>query len=144
MTVKRIKEQQKYQQSGGPTEIYSDFVQSFFPHPTTGNISRRVNVDSVKMGLRNLILTNKYERLKNPSFGTNIRRHLFELFTETTASDLENDIRDAIENYEPRVRIIELNVIPNEDQNQMTVNLLFSVITNQEPQNLELTLFRVR
>jgi phage baseplate assembly protein W len=144
MAVKRIIEEQKYQQTGGTSEIYSDFTQSFFPHPTTGNISRKVNVDSVKMGLRNLILTNKYERLKNPSFGTNIRRHLFELFTETTASDLENDIRDAIENYEPRVRIIELNVIPNEDQNQMTVNLLFSVITNQEPQNLELTLFRVR
>lgn len=144
MAVKRIVEQQKYQLTGGSSEIYSDFVQSFFPHPTTGNISRRVNVDAVKMSLRNLILTNKYERLKNPTFGTDIRRHLFELFTESVADNLENDIRRAIENYEPRVRILELNVTPNEDQNQMTVNLLFSVITAQEPQQLELTLFRVR
>jgi phage baseplate assembly protein W len=144
MAVKRILEQQKYQQSGGPSEIYSDFNHTFLPHPTTGNISRKVDVDSVKMALRNLILTNKYERLKNPTFGSNIRRHLFDLFTETVASDMESDIREIIENNEPRIRILQLDVIPNEDQNQMNINLMFSVITNQEPQNLELTLFRVR
>ena len=144
MAVRRIIEQQKYQQTGGATEVYSDFLQSFLPHPTTGNITRKVDVESVKMAIRNLLLTNKYERLKNPTFGTNIRRHLFDLFTETVADDLKNDIRIAIENNEPRVRIIELNVTPNEDQNQMLVSLLFSVITNQEPQELELTLYRVR
>ena len=144
MSVKRILDQQKYKLAGGQAEPYSDFAQSFFPHPTTGNISRKVNVDSVKMALRNLLLTNKYERLKNPTFGSNIRRYLFDSFSPTTSKYIEEDIRSAIENNEPRVRILELNVKQNEDNNALEIDLQFSVITNPEPQNLELTLYRVR
>jgi len=144
MAIKRILERQKFQQGGGPSEIYSDFLHTFLPHPATGQISRKTNVDAVKMSIRNLVLTDKYERLKNPRIGANIRRHLFELFTPMTAEYLKNDIRQTIEQNEPRARILQLNVTPNEDQNEMRVNLLFSIVTSQEPQQLELTLYRVR
>jgi phage baseplate assembly protein W len=144
MAIKRVLERQKFQQGGGPSEIYSDFLHTFLPHPATGQISRKTNVDAVKMSIRNLVLTDKYERLKNPRIGANIRRHLFELFTPMTAEYLKNDIRQTIEQNEPRARILQLNVTPNEDQNEMRVNLLFSIVTSQEPQQLELTLYRVR
>lgn len=144
MAIKRVIEQQKYQQQGKPSEVYSDFLQSFLPHPTTGNITRRTDVSSVKMALRNLMLTNKYERLKNPDFGTNIRNYLFELASDGTNTVLKDQIEIAIENYEPRVRILDLQVNLNPDQNSVLINLIFSVITNQEPQNLEITLYRVR
>jgi phage baseplate assembly protein W len=144
MAIKRILERQKFQQGGGPSEIYSDFLHTFLPHPATGQISRKTNVDAVKMSIRNLILTDKYERLKNPRIGSNIRRHLFELFTPMTAEYLKSDIQQTIEQSEPRARILQLDVTPNEDQNEMRVNLLFSIVTSQEPQQLELTLYRVR
>lgn len=144
MSARRATKFDEFKQGGAESDIYSDFDSAFLPHPFSGQIARRTDVDSVKMALRNLILTNKYERLRNPEFGGNIRRYLFETFTETTGPEIEEEIRSLIRNYEPRVQIVELIVTPLEDQNAMSVRLVFKTNMIQDNQNLDITLYRVR
>lgn len=144
MGARLAEKNDKYLQSGAENEIYSDFLHTFIPHPNTGQITRKTNVDSVKMSLRNLLLTNKYERLRNPRFGGNIRRWLFEQFIPTTYIEIENEIRTMVENYEPRVNLIDVIVTPNEEQNMIAVDITFNVITSANIEKLELSLYRIR
>lgn len=144
MSARKATQYEEFQQTGTNTDVYSDFDNSFLPHPFTGQITRRKNVDSVKMALRNLILTNKYERLRNPEFGGNVRRFLFETFSATTASEIEQHIKYLIRNYEPRIRPLEIKVTPDEDNNAMNIRIIFSTNLAQENQEVELTLYRVR
>lgn len=144
MSVKEVLERERFKKAGSETELYSDFLASFLPHPNSGSITRRVNVESVKMSIRNLLLTNKYERLRKPNFGTNIRRHLFDNFSPTIERRIEQDIRSAIDQHEPRVRILEIITTPNEERNQLTIRIDFAVAMVQQPQTIELTLYRVR
>lgn len=144
MSARKATQFDKYQQSTSSADVYSDFDNMFLPHPFTGQITRRANVESVKMSLRNLILTNKYERLRNPEFGGNIRRYLFENFVSTTASEIADEIKYLIRNYEPRVRLIDTKVTPDEDNNTMNIRITFATNLVQENQEVELTLYRVR
>jgi len=144
MSVKRILEQERYQKTGSESELYSDFLQSFLPHPNTGSITRKVNVDSVKMAIRNLLLTNKYERLRNPRYGANITRNLFENFSPSVVRRIKEDIESAVETFEPRVRVIDTKVTASEDENRLFVQIIFAVATVQEPQSVDITLYRVR
>lgn len=144
MGARKATKYEEFQQSGTNADVYSDFDSTFLPHPFTQQITRRTNVDSVKMALRNLILTNKYERLRNPDFGGNIRRYLFENFSETTASEIQEHIRNLIRNNEPRVRPITIRVVPNEEKQAINITIIFATSLVEENQEIELTLYRVR
>jgi len=144
MSARKVKDEDRYKQTGSNYQIYSDFDQSFLPHPFTGQITRRTNVDAVKMSIRNLILTNKYERLRNPEFGGNVRRYLFENFSTTIGGEIEDQIRSIITNYEPRARVLDVTVTSDENNNTLDVTIVFSVITSQNRQEINLTLYRVR
>lgn len=144
MSARKATKYEEYQQAGSVTEVFSDFDSTFLPHPFTGQITRRTNVDSVKMALRNLILTNKYERLRNPEFGGNVRRFLFETFTPTTATEIEDEIINLVRNNEPRVQLIEVRATPDEDNNAINIRIVFRTNLVQENQEVELKLYRVR
>ena len=144
MSARKATKYEEYQLSGSDVEVYSDFDSTFLPHPFTGQISRKTNVDSIKTALRNLILTNKYERLRNPEFGSNLRRYLFENFTDSTAYEIQDHIKFLISNYEPRIRPLEINVSTDEDNNAINIRIIFATILTEEPQEVELTLYRVR
>jgi len=144
MSARKATKYEEFQQTADLTDVYSDFDAIFLPHPFTGQITRRKNVDAVKMALRNLILTNKYERLRNPDFGGNIRRYLFETFSENTAPEIEDEIKYLVRTYEPRVQLIETKVTPDEDNNAMNIRILFRTNLVRENQEVELTLYRVR
>lgn len=144
MSARKVKDEDRYKQTGSDYQIYSDFDQSFLPHPFTGQITRRTNVDAVKMSIRNLILTNKYERLRNPEFGGNVRRYLFENFSTTVGGEIEDQVRSIITSYEPRARVLDVIVTPDENNNSIDVTIVFSVITSQDRQEINLTLYRVR
>lgn len=144
MGARTTKNNEEYKQVSGNSELYSDFTNSFLPHPNTGQVTRRRNVDSVKQSLRNLILTNKYERLRNPTFGGNIRRYLFEDVNDITAYEIKSDIEYLIKEYEPRVRLIEVRVDPSENNNAMNVFIRFGVFSFTEDTSLDIQLYRVR
>ena len=117
MGVKTARSNEEYKISAKNRDLFSDFNHSFLPHPNTGQISRKTNVDSVKMALRNLLLTNKYERLRDPEYGGNIRRWLFEnLEPVNVTREIKRHIEEMIRNNEPRVRVIEITVTANEER----------------------------
>lgn len=145
MGVKTARSNEEYKISAKNRDLFSDFNHSFLPHPNTGQISRKTNVDSVKMALRNLLLTNKYERLRDPEFGGNIRRWLFEnLEPVNVTREIKRHIEEMIRNNEPRVRVIEITVTANEERAEINVNIEFAVTTAETNQNLDITLYRVR
>lgn len=144
MSARKALKYEEFQQTGTNTDVFSDFDGSFLPHPFTGQITRRKNVDSVKMALRNLILTNKYERLRNPEFGSNIRRYLFENFSPDMEGEIQEHIKYLIENYEPRIRLIDVSVTVDDDNNTLLIRIIFATNLTQENQEVELTLYRVR
>ena len=128
-------------------EYFSDFLSSFDKSPLSNDLARIRNENSVKQSVRNLILTDLGERICQPNVGGNVNRLLFEPFTGFTADDLKKDILNTIRQNEPRVSATDLSVsvIPNLDQNQMTVNVLFYIINDSSTQiSLSLVLQRVR
>lgn len=123
---------------------YSDFYNNFNIHPQNNRLSKYTNADSVKRSLRNLILTDKYERLFQPEVGSSVRSLLFEPITDITSIRLKDAIEDTITKHEPRVRLISTEVFANEARNSYDVYIVFEVINTVDPVSLNLTLFRAR
>lgn len=145
MGVKTARSNEEYKISAKNRDLFSDFNHSFLPHPNTGQISRKTNVDSIRLALRNLILTNKYERLRNPTYGSNIGHWLFEQLADPRQTrEIEEHIEEVVKNFEPRVRILEVNAVADEEGNAVNVDIQFSISTSASPENLNITLYRVR
>lgn len=124
--------------------IYSDFFSNLDTSTTKNDLLSYTNEDSVKRSIRNILLTDRGERFFNPTFGSDIRKMLFENFTPATEQVVADLIRTAVGNHEPRANIIDVNVSGNPDQNSMYINIVFSVINKAEPVTLELILNRIR
>jgi len=124
--------------------VYKDINMSFANHPVTGNLSVLRNNEAVKRAVRNLILTNHYERPYNPDFGGNVRAMLFENITPITEQTVYGNIKRAIENYEPRVEINDIRVNGKPDQNGLYVSIVFTVINSIEPIQLDVFVERTR
>ena len=125
-------------------ERYSDLAIGFDINPFNGNIARVTEAQSIMQALKTLLLTNQGERLYNIGMGSKIRSSLFDPLDEITASTINTSITQAINNYEPRVNIIQLQVTPSEELNAFKVNLFFTIINIPEVQQLNFTLKRVR
>lgn len=133
-----------YTQTDRTQEIYSDFLPNINPHPQTGDIVRYVNENAVKRSIRNLILTNKGERLFQPKLGSAINSLLFEPMDSITATTIKDTITQAITNHEPRCKLISVDVVANEPKQAYFVNVQFMVINNQSVQQTTIALYRVR
>ena len=122
-------------------EVYADFLNNFTLHPIKKDISRNTNEDAVKRSIKNILLTNYYERPFRPNFGANITKYLFEPLTPITLTLIKSDIINAISNYEPRANIIDVAIsADNTDDNSISVTVVFSVINNSNPITLITTL----
>jgi phage baseplate assembly protein W len=144
MGVKIAKKDFEFLQAGRPEEVYSDFVHTFLPHPHTAQITRKVNVEAVKHSLRNIIFTNKYERLRNPAFGSNLTRYLFEPLQDYILSEIEDNIEETIKLYEPRVNVTSVKATSEYDDNTVNVTIRFYVLTSQTEEEVDIVLYRVR
>jgi len=144
MGARIIKNNQEYKQTDADYEIYSDFDTMFRVNPFNGQLARKTNESSVAQSLRNLLLTNKYERRRNPNFGSWIRNYLFENFTIHTAGEVEDQVRAAIRSHEPRAKIISLEVTATEDENELVIDLRFATVSSPTPERLRVSLYRVR
>lgn len=125
-------------------KIYADLDLTFARNPVTGDVSMSYDEQAVIRSVRNLLLTNYYERLFQPSLGSNVDAYLFEPSNSITAASLETEIRTTIENYEPRVIIDKIQVISIEDKNAFYVELHFFIGNNTSPTSVNLLLERSR
>jgi phage baseplate assembly protein W len=125
-------------------KIYSDIDFTFTKRPVVGDVALSYDQQAVIRSIRNLLLTNNFERPFNPQLGSGIDALLFELVTPITASLLENEIKTTIQNFEPRATLNQVTVTPNEDQNAYNVYLSFFIENATLPTTITLLLERNR
>lgn len=124
--------------------VYSDFFTDLDKHPIRNTVLRKTNVDAVKQSLRNLMLTDRGERLFQPNLGGNIRAMLFENITPQTFLTMQEHIKDVIAAHEPRADVIDVVIAQTSQEHEVQVTIVFRVVNVQEPVTLELLLERVR
>jgi phage baseplate assembly protein W len=90
------------------TNKYRDFSLTFSKHPITGDLSILTDEKAVNQSLKNLMFTNFYDVPFQPRLGSNLRARLFDLATSMTADTIKSDIEDVIENFEPRIEVIDI------------------------------------
>lgn len=126
------------------SSLYSDFFTNFNSHPDSKQLMTLKDESSVIRSIKNLIYTNKYERLFQPTVGSNIRNFLFENSTPQTAMSLKKDISSTIENYEPRAKLINVEVVEYPDNNAYIVTIVFYIANIVDPITIQLPLVKVR
>lgn len=141
MTVQRV---DRITETGRQKERFSDFLTDLTPHPNTKDLVKIKDVEAVKRSIRNLMLTDKFERLMAPDVGSNIKKMLFEPFSSPVANLLKQYIVETIGNFEPRAKVIKVECTPNEINQSYRVDIYFYVINIPDPVSLTVTLYRVR
>jgi len=124
--------------------VFSDLRGDFLENPATNDLLLHTNEDAIITSIRNLLLTNRYERPFRADVGSNITKLLFEPDTAMTQYALKNAIIECIENYEPRCTLLNVLIIPAPDLNTYIVEITFSIVSNQDPVSFNLLLQRNR
>jgi phage baseplate assembly protein W len=127
-----------------PKRIYKDIDMSFKPNVLTKDIGKKFDVNAVKQSLKNVLLTQKGEKPFNPNYGSGIYDLLFEPMDYLVSSVMQKEIETTIENYEPRVELIDVECEPNFDLEQYEIRIEFYVIGVKEPQVYTNVLQRLR
>jgi phage baseplate assembly protein W len=108
-------------------QVYKDLDLFFGKKSATKDISKVNGVQAVKRSVRNLILTNIYEKPFHPEIGSGIRDLLFEPLSPITAFVLSQKVEDVIENFEPRARLVGVRANPDLDRNSYDITIEFYV-----------------
>jgi phage baseplate assembly protein W len=125
-------------------DTYSDFPSSFTKHPITRELVLLKNEDSVKQAIKNAVLTEVGERFFNPYYGCGVRKVLFENFGPFMEEELIRHINLSVNQFEPRVTLLNVTPYEDPDNNSLSINIVFSVINNPEPISFTIFLRRVR
>lgn len=124
--------------------IYSDLDLLFIPNPVTGDINPIRDTEAIKKSVVNLILTNFYERPFQPEIGCNVRGLLFEPADAITISELEDAARQVLENFEPRVSVINISASDDADNNSYTMTIEFQILSTEQVSEVTTILERLR
>ena len=126
------------------TRNFKDLDLNFAIHP----IRKDINVHKAEFAIintvKNLILTNHFERPFQPEIGSNIRRLLFENIDVILAAQIEREIEETITNFEPRVQISSVVAVAAPEENGYKIRLEFFVINNPDPITINFFLERIR
>lgn len=125
-------------------EFYSDFTSNLDFNLLKKDLIVEVNAEAVKTSIKNMLLTNPGERFFNNNFGGGLRDLLFENITPPMLSIIEDRIKTSIKNFEPRAKVLDVNVSSEYDDNTLVATIVFSIINKQEPITLDIILNRVR
>jgi len=110
------------------SQAFKDISLSFVPHPVTKDLPVLINERAIMRSVRNLVETIPTERFFNTLLGTDIRDSLFEMYTNSTISVIDDQIRTTIRNYEPRVGNVETEIIGAPDINAFEVIVFYDII----------------
>ena len=124
--------------------IYSDLDLVFNIHPVKQDLVMSINRSAVIRSVRNLVLTNHYERLFQSEIGSNVRKLLFENFTPLTANYVKNEIYNVVTTYEPRAKNVFVQVEQYTDEHYLKVNVLFYIENSSVPVVVDMLLERLR
>ena len=126
------------------TKQYSDLDLSFKINPFTKDLYLKTDEDAVKTALKHLIQTRNFERPFHPEIGTQIHSLMFENFSPAVKIAMERTIKEAIQKFEPRVRLVDLTVDEALESNDLSVNIIFTLKNTEAPITITTLLSRVR
>lgn len=126
------------------TRIFSDLDLNFTPHPVTGDLVRRFDENAIKQAVKNLVMTKHFERPFHSELGSPVMALLFEPMTPLTSLMVRRAIIDLISNFEPRVELLDVEVIASPEQNSLYVTIIFKIVNTERPITLDLLLERTR
>lgn len=124
--------------------FFRDIDLSFRVNPFTKDLYTKTNEEAVKGAVKNLVLTQFYERPFQPELGSPVYGLLFENFTPILKNTLESVIRELIENYEPRAQLTNVTVTDKPDENSLDIRIDFRVVNVSRPVTLIVNLQRTR
>ena len=127
------------------SKSFKDVSMSFKFNPLSGDLISLKNENAIARAVRNIVLTTPGEKLFDPDFGSSVSEILFENVDEITAVSIQDEIRNCLNNYEPRVDLVDVNVDPNFDENQFDVKITYRIVgIDIPPSQLEFALLPSR
>ena len=127
------------------SKSFKDLSMSFKFNPLSGDLITLKNENAIARAVRNIVLTTPGEKLFDPDFGSSVNEILFENVDEITAVSIQDEIRNCLNNYEPRVDLVNVDVNPNFDENQFDVKITYKIVgIDIPPSQLEFALLPSR
>ena len=127
------------------SQSFKDISMSFETNPLNDDLIALKNSSAIARAIRNIVFTQPGEKFFNPEFGSRVSESLFEVVDEVSTIAIRDEIRSSIINYEPRVKLLDVIVIPNVDDNEMNVTVKYKIIgIDIPPQQLEFVLLPTR
>ena len=127
------------------SKSFKDLSMSFKFNPLSGDLIALKNENAIARAVRNIVLTTPGEKLFDPDFGSSVSEILFENVDDITAVSIQDEIRSCLNNYEPRVDLVNVDVNPNFDENQFDVKITYKIVgIDIPPSQLEFALLPSR
>ena len=124
--------------------IFKDLDLNFNIHPIRKDINKHTKEMAVITSVKNLVLTNHYEKPFRPNVGSSVRKLLFENIDPMIAAQLERAVEETINNFEPRVKVIVVRAVPSPDENKYNMTIEFFIVNNPSPITITFFLERIR
>ena len=115
------------------SRAFKDISLSFTPHPITKDLTILKNENAIKRSVRNLVQTIPTERFFNSALGSEVRDSLFDFVDFGTASVIQSQIQITLENFEPRIDNVSVEVTPKPDINEFEVTVFFTIVGQDIP-----------
>ena len=127
------------------SQSFKDLSMSFETNPLNDDLVSLSDTSAIARSIRNIVFTSPGEKFFNPDFGSRISESLFENVDDVSALAIEDEIKSSIINFEPRVNLLNTNVVPNPDDNEMNVTIEYEITgIDIPPQQLEFVLLPTR
>ena len=107
---------------------FRDISMTFQNNPLNSDLIALKNETAIARSIRNIVFTLPGEKFFNPNFGSRVSRSLFENIDEISASIINDEIRNSINNFEPRVSLIDVQTIPDFDNGAFDVIIIYRVV----------------
>ena len=113
----------------------------FQSNPLNDDLIGLKNENAIARALRNIVFTLPGEKFFNESFGSRISGSLFENIDDITGDVINDEIRNSINKWEPRVDLLDVITLPNPDSNSYEVTITYEIVgADVPPQQLEFVL----
>ena len=127
------------------SQAFKDVSMTFQRNPLNNDIIALKNANAIARSIRNIVFTLPGVKFFDPEFGCTISQQLFENIDDISATQISNEIEESINNYEPRVDLVEVETLPNYDNNVFDVNIVYEIVGADVPaQQLQFVLQSTR
>ena len=115
------------------SKAFKDISLSFSPHPVTKDLPILKNESAIRRSVRNIVETIPTEKFFNPDFGSDVYKSLFDFVDFGTANVIQDQIKTAINNFEPRVENVKVEVDPSVDENEFEILVVYDIVGQEFP-----------